>query len=96
MKVPLATWRAVDAVFFCEASTQEPEVEVNMAVAREGKTGNIISSREHYDGQFQTIEDTLRIILRNSLTFGVNSFRSFGVYREQTNKQTNTFNYIYR
>jgi len=33
---------------------------------REGKTGNIISSQEHEDGQFQTVEDTLRIILRNS------------------------------
>ena len=50
-----------------------------MAVGREWKTGNVtISSQKQ--------EDTLWVVLRNSWSFGVNPFRSFGVYREQTNK----------
>ena len=47
------------------------------------------------DGRFQHAEDTFRVILRNSLAFGVNPCRSFGIYHEQANKQTNEHSQLY-
>ena len=61
-----------------------------MAVDCEGKTRNVsISPREHQDGRFQPVEDTLRIVLRKSLAFGVDPY--------QTNKhsQLYIFNLMY-
>ena len=61
----------------------------------ERKTRNVtISPQEHYDGQFQSTEDTFLIVFRNSWAFGVNLCGSFCIYCKQTNKQTLSIIYI--